>query len=179
MIATIAWVLWGIVAVMALVFFIIYISGRDSGRHQFFGLPTLIWVVGLALTVIYPISKFHLLWIAPLGAISPFVIMQWRLRLVHKMSAEIIKQHLEEESDGEVWTFQEMRRLFEIYEATSPREFAETIRGGGFRLEGWWIAEEPGVGQVKVIRRADKVKGTLFFKESPRFYFDWSPDDAA
>ena len=70
-----------------------------------------------------------------------------------------------------------MLRVFKVYEVTSPREFAERISGSEFT--DWWIAQERGVGEAKVIRRADKIKGTLFFKDSPRFYFGWSPDDAA
>ena len=86
----------------------------------------------------------------------------------------MVKRHLEEESGGEVWTLAEVRRLFKVYEEIAIKDFAENVSGPEF--EGWWIAKEPGVGEIKVIRRADKVKGSLFFKDSPRFYFGWRPD---
>jgi len=94
--------------------------------------------------------------------------------------AEIIRRHLEEQSGEEVWSWPEMLRVFKVDRrggSTSPREYAEIISGPEFA--GWWVAQEPGVGEIKVIRRADNVKGALLFKDSPRFYFCWSPDNAA
>lgn len=67
-----------------------------------------------------------------------------------------------------------MLRVFKVCEVTSPHEFEKRVSGSEFA--GSWVAREPGVGEVRVIRRADKVKGTLLFKDSPRFYFCWSPD---
>src|ERR1019366_6532836 len=103
--------------------------------------------------------------------------MHWRMQRQMEMGtspvAVLVRRHLEEPSDGEEWSWPEMLRVFKVYEVTSPREFAERISGSEFA--GWWIAQEPGVGEVKVIRRADKIKRTLFFKDSPRFYFGWSP----
>jgi hypothetical protein len=174
MISMIAWILWGIVGVIALFSLITSISCPDPGARKVWGLQALIWLAGLILTATLPISKFHLLWIVPLGAIIPFAIIQWRLRPLDKKMAEIIRQHLEEKSGGEVWSSAEMRRVFKVYESTSPIEYAKIIQSPEFA--GWWVAEEPGVGTVKVIRRADKVKGTLFFKDSPRLYFSWNPD---
>jgi hypothetical protein len=185
MITTIGWIVWGIVAVIAVFYLLQYVlfctaarahGSRDGGGHQFFGLPALILSIGLLLTALGPISKFHLLWFAPFGTFVPFFIVQWRLHQSSGPLAQMIKRHLEEESGGEVWDLPEMRRLFKVYDAESPREFAETVSGPSF--EFWWIAKEPGVGLVKVIRRADKIKGTLFFKDNPRFYFGWRPDDA-
>ncbi|MGD0016001.1 MAG: hypothetical protein ABSC38_00555 [Verrucomicrobiia bacterium] len=180
MISTIAWILWAIVGLNALLFLIISIlpTGGDPGGRWVFRVQGLIWLVGLILTATLPFSKFHLLWIYPLGAIIPYAIMQWRMQQQLDMGtspvALLMRRHLEEQSGGEVWSWPEMLRVFKVYEVTSPREYAKIIQTSEFA--GWWVAQEPGVGTVKVIRRADKVKGTLHYKDSPRFYFCWNPD---
>ena len=185
-IAAIAWIVWGIVAVLALHLILQFIlfrttthiqSSCDRGGDHFFGLSALILLTALLLTAVLPISKFHLLWSAPLGMLSPFFRMEWHRLRSSGPVAQMMKHHLEEESGGEVWSFWEMRRLFKVYEVESPTQFAETVSGPNF--EFWWIAKEPGVGVVRVIRRADEVKGHLFFKDDPRFYFGWSADDKA
>lgn len=188
MISAIAWILWAIVGLNALWFFIISISPAaiaaarrgDLGGRRVFRFSALIWLVGIILTVTLPISKFHLVWIYPLGAMAPYAIMRWRIQRQLDMGtgpfALLIRQHLEEQSGGEVWSWPEMLRVFKVYESTSPHEYTKIIQSSEFA--GWWVAQEPGVGEVKVIRRADNVKGTLLFKDSPRFYFCWSPDCA-
>ena len=185
MITTIAWIVWGVVALIAIFNILQCIlfsasahahSSYDRGGSLLFGFPTLILSTGLILTVVFPISKFHLLWFAPLGMLAPIFRMEWQRLRSSGPIAQMMKRHLEEESGGEVWNFWEMRRLFKVYEVESPSEFAEGVSGPSF--EFWWIAKEPGVGFVKVIRRSDKAKGRLFFKDDPRFYFGWAPDDA-
>ena len=166
-----AWILWAIVALNALSWLVISLLPGDPGGRWLFRVQGLIWLLGVVVTATLPISKFHLIWIYPLGAMTPYAIMRWRSRQGDKVMAEIIRRHLEEQSGGEVWSWREMLRVFKVYESTLPREFAKRVNG----LDGWWVAQEPGVGEVKVIRRADKVKGTLFFKDSPRFYFCWNP----
>lgn len=173
MASTIGWILWALVAINALFFLITSLAaGGDPGGRWLFRLQALLWLVGLAATLLLPISKLHLLWIYPLGWFVPFAIIQRRL---DDGMAEIVKRHLEEESGDTVWTASEMRRLFKPYDVVRPREFAESINSLGF--SGWWVASETGVGKLSVTRRADKVKGTLLYKDRPRFYFSWSPDE--
>lgn len=91
------------------------------------------------------------------------------------MEAESVRRHLQNESDGQVWSYSEMQRLFRVYAVERPKGYyAEVLQYPEFR--DWWVAGETGIGQVKVIRRADKAKGTLLFKDYPRFYFSWSSD---
>jgi hypothetical protein len=171
MISTIGWILWAVVALNALFFLVISLSPGDPGGRWLFRLQALLWLVGLALTVVLPISRLHLLWIYPFGAMAPYAIIQRRM---DKGVAEMMKRHLEEESGGEVWTRREMRRLFKPDDVYPPRQFAQNIDSPEF--SGWWVAGEPGVGQLSAVRRADNVKGTMLYKDSPRFYFSWSPD---
>lgn len=87
-----------------------------------------------------------------------------------------VRRHLEEESDGEVWSWPEMLGVFKVVrETVSPRELAELHSDP--RLSWHWMAKEPGIGEVEVIRRADGVKGMLYFKDKPRFYFGWHDDE--
>jgi hypothetical protein len=137
-----------------------------------------IWLLGVMGTVALPVSKFHLLWIYVLGAITPYAIMNWRIRRQMDIGtspvALAVRRHLEEESGGEVWSWPEMLRSYKVSQSTSPQEYANVLQSP--ELSGWWVAREPGVGRVTVIRRADKAKGSLLFKETPRFYFCWTPD---
>lgn len=178
MMSMIEWVLWSIVCLSAIVFLIFPGLARGYvGGPGLFRVHAMIWIVGLILTVALPISKFHLLWIYPLGWIIPYIIFQVRSNLgKEQMVAETVRRHLEEQSGEEVWSYSEMRQGFRIYELQSPRKyFTDVLQYPEF--EGWWVAHEPGIGQVKVVRRVDNVKGTLLFKDSPWFYFNWSPDD--
>ena len=178
MTTAIGWILWALVALNALCWLVISFVPGDPGGRLLYRVQGLIWLVGGVATVTLPVSKFHLVWIYPLGAIAPFAIMQWRIKrqleMVTSPFALMIRRHLEEQSGGEVWSWTEMRRVFKVYEGTSPQEFAKRINDPEF--DGWWVAKEPEVGEVKAIRREDKVKGTLFYKNSPRFYFSWRPD---
>lgn len=173
MISLIGWILWGIVGVNAVVFLITSIlpGGRDAGGRKVFRLQALIWLVGVILTAVLPISMFHLVWIYAVGAIAPYYIMGWR---IDKGMAEMVRRHLEQESGGEVWSWSQMRRLYRVHEVVSPQEFAKNIDSPEF--VGWWVAGESGIGEVKVSRRADNKKGTLLFKDKPRLYFGWTPD---
>ena len=176
MFTTIAWILWSLVALNALYWLAISFTSGDPGARWLYRIQGLIWLIGIILTAYLPISKFHLIWIFALGGIAPSAIMNWRLQRQMDMGtspvALAVKKRLEEQSGGEVWSWPEMLRVFEPFESTSPRDFAKRVKG----LDGWWVAKEPGVGDVKVIRRVDKVKGTLFYKDSPRFYFCWNPE---
>ena len=178
MTTAIGWILWALVGLGALIGLLISLSPGDPGGRWVFRVQALTWLVGVVVTAALPISKFHLIWIFPLGAVAPYAIINWRMQRRMDLGigpfATAIKHHLEEESGGEVWTWPEMRRLFKVYESTSPCDFAARINHPEF--EGWWLTKEPEVGEVKVIRRADKLKGTLYFKDSPRFYFSWIPD---
>jgi hypothetical protein len=174
MASTIGWILWTVVALNALFFLVTSLTAGDPGGRWLFRLQALLWLVGLAVTAILPVSKLHLLWIYPLGAVAPFAIIQRRM---DKGMAEMVKRHLEEESGDEVWTGSEMRRLFKPYDVLRPRQFAKDIDSPEF--SGWWVASETGVGKLSVTRRADNVKGTLLYKDRPRFYFSWSPDEYA
>jgi len=88
MISTLAWIVWGIAAMVVLFLFMNYLSCRRTGDSHFFGLPALVLAIGLIVTVIFPISKFHLLWIALLGVIWPIVLMQRRIKAAEKKSEE-------------------------------------------------------------------------------------------
>ena len=178
MITTIGWTVWVLVALNALCWLVVSLVRGDPGGRWLYRMQALIWLIGVVVTAALPVSKFHLLWVFLVGAIAPFAIMQWRMQRQMDMGtspvAVLVRRHLEEQSGGEVWSWPQMLRVFKVYEVTSPHDFAERISGSEFA--GWWVAEEPGVGEVKAIRRADKVKGTLLFKDSPRFYFSWSSD---
>jgi hypothetical protein len=149
----------------------------DSGGHWLFRVQGLIWLVGVIVTAALPISKLHLVWIFPLGAIAPFAIMRWRMQRQMDMAtssvALLVRRHLEEQSGGEVWSWPEMLRVFKVYQVTSPREYAEIFQSSEFAKR--WVTKEPEVGAVRVVRRADNLKGTLLFIDSPRFYFGWNP----
>ena len=178
MISAIAWILWAAVTLNAFCWLIISLTQGDPGGRWLFRTQGLVWLVGVVVTATPALSKFNLIWIYPLGAMAPYAIMRWRLQRSMDRGASpfalAIRQHLEEESGGEVWSCPEMLRTFKVYESISPLEYATTLQSP--ELSGWWVAQEPGVGIVKVIRRADNVKGTLLFKDSPRFYFCWSSD---
>ena len=178
MITAIAWILWVLVALNALCWLVVSLVRGDPGGRWLFRVQGLIWLVGVVVTAALPISKFHLVWIFPLGAIAPFAIMQWRMQRQMDMGtssvALLVRRHLEEQSGGEVWSWPEMLRVFKVYEVTSPREYAEIFQSSEFARR--WVTKEPEVGAVRVIRRADKLKGTLLFIDSPRFYFGWNPD---
>jgi hypothetical protein len=178
MISTIAWIIWVLVALNALCWLFVSLFRGDPGGRWLFRVQGLIWLVGVVATAALSVSKFHLLWIFPLGAIAPFAIMQWRMQRQMDMGtspvALLVKQHLEEASGGEVWSWPEMLRAFKVYEAASPREYAETFQSSEFAKR--WVTKEPQVGAVRVIRRADSQKGRLLYIDSPRFYFSWSPD---
>jgi hypothetical protein len=178
MISTIAWILWVLVALNALCWLVFSLVRGDVGGRWLFRVQGLIWLVGVVVTAVFPISKFHLAWIFPLGAIAPFAIMKWRMQRQMDMGtsqvALLVRRNLEEQSGGEVWSWPEMLRVFKVYEVTSPREYAEIFQSSEFAK--LWITKEPQVGKVKVIRRADNAKGTLLFIDSPRFYFSWSSD---
>ena len=178
MITAIGWILWALAALNALCWLVISLASGDPGGRWLYRVQALIWLVGCAVTWTLPISKLHILWIYPLGAMAPYAIMQWRMQRQMDTGtspfALYVKGHLEVQSGGEVWSWPEMRRVFKVYEATSPKEWAKQISGP--ELAGWWLTKEPGVGVVKVIRRVDKVRGTLYYKDRPRFYFGWRPD---
>ena len=165
-----------IVCVNTLVFFIFpRLAHGYIGGSRLFRLHAVIWFVGLMLMITLPISKFHLLWIYPLGWIVPYIIFQIRMNLATtRLNATNVKRHLEKESEGEVWSYSEMRRMFRVYEVESPRKYAKILQSP--ELEAWWVAKESGIGSVKVVRRGDNIKGSLLFKDDPRFYFDWHPD---
>jgi len=178
MITTIAWILWGLLALNTLYWLITSFLPGDAGGRWLFRVQGLIWLAGLILTAALPFSKFHLIWIYLLGAMAPYAIMQWRMQRSMDMGtspvAQHVRQHLEEASGGEVWSWPEMLRTFKVYEAVSPREYAETFQLSEFSKR--WVTNEPQVGSVRVIRRSDKQKGRLLYIDSPRFYFSWSPD---
>jgi hypothetical protein len=178
MISVIAWILWALIALNALFWLIISVGRGDPGGRWLYRMQGLIWLAGVLVTITLPISKFHLIWIFPLGGMVPFAIMKWRMQRQMDMGtspvALQVRQHLQEQSGGEVWNWPEMLRLFKVSESTSPRAYAEIFQSSEFAKR--WVTQEPQVGEVKVIRRADKVKGTLLFIDSPRFYFNWSPD---
>ena len=177
MTSTIAWILWALVALNALCWLVISIVRGDPGGRWLFRVQGLIWLVGVVLTATLPISKFHLVWIFPLGAMAPFAIMKWRMQRELDTGtsslALLMRQHLEERSGGEVWSWPEMRCVFKVYKSTSPRAYAEIFKSSEFARR--WVTQKPEVGEVKVIRRADNVKGTLLFIDSPRFYFCCNP----
>ena len=178
MISVIAWILWAIVALNALCWLVTSLMPGDPGGRWLFRVQGLIWLVGLILTATLPFSKFHLIWIYLLVAMAPYAIMQCRMQRQMDLGtspvALQVREHLQEQSGGEVWSWPEMLRIFKVYESTSPRAYAEVFQSSEFAKR--WVTKEPQVGKVKVIRRADKVKGTLLFIDSPRFYFSWSAD---
>jgi len=179
MLSIIGWILWALVGVSALFYFASSILNRDEDQHSRheIRLQATLWAIGFIATAVLPVSKFHLVWIWPLGWVIPLGIEELRLRRAGKgIEAEAVRRHLEEESGEEVWNYSEMKHVFRVYAVTSPeKHYADVLRYPEF--EWWWVAKESGIGQVKVIRRADKAKGTLLFKDYPRLYFNWSPDD--
>lgn len=57
------------------------VSGNSSGGTEpLFLLEVLIWLAGVILTATLSISKFHLLWIYPLGLITPNVVYKLRMK---------------------------------------------------------------------------------------------------
>ena len=140
------------------------------------------WLGGVIVTAILPFSKFHLLWIFPIGAVAPYAIMQRRF---DKGIAGLIRPQLEK-TYGDVLTHAEMRRLYKVYEVQTPKQFVGVAerRLANAKLNDitQWIdvwsaaAQDPDIGEVSVIRRTDKVRGWLLFKDQPRFYFSWRPD---
>jgi CHASE2 domain-containing sensor protein len=63
--AIIEWVVWAIACVFLLSFFLAALSQHDSGLRSHHMRHCLLLVPGLLITVITPISKFHLLWWVP------------------------------------------------------------------------------------------------------------------
>jgi hypothetical protein len=181
MLLTLAWILWVLVALNALWWLVISLVRGDPGGRWLFRVQGLLWLVGLVVTATLHISKFHLLWIFPFGAMAPFVVMNWRMQRQSDVgtspTALLIRRHLEEQSGGEVWSWPEMLRVFKVYEYTSPLEYSKIFQSSEFARR--WVTEKPEVGEVKVIRRSDNLKGTLLFIHDPRFYFFWSPDSGA
>jgi len=112
------------------------------------------------------------IWRAPPERIIACSHLQRGLDAGTSAIALAIRRHLEEESGGQVWSWPEMLHDFKVYDSTPPDEFGKRIGD----LSGWWVAQEPGVGEVRVIRKVDKAKGTLLFKDNPRFYFCWHPE---
>src|SRR5580692_4935714 len=108
MISTIAWILWVLVALNALCWLVISLVRGDPGGRWLFRVQGLTWLVGVVATGAFHISKFHLVWIFPLGAMAPFAVMNSRLQRQSDMgtspAALLIKRHLEEQSGGEVWS---------------------------------------------------------------------------
>lgn len=178
MMTAISWILWVIVALNACCWLLISFGQGDPGGRWTYRVQGAIWLLGVVVTAMLPVSKFHLVWVYVVGAMVPYAVMHSRTnRALYGSTsplALIMKKHLEEESGGEVWNLPEMRRSFRVYESTPPDEFARTLQSGEFSC--WWVAKEPCVGKVRVIRRADQVKGSLLFKDRPRFYFNWTPD---
>ena len=74
----VGWILWVLVAFVALFALLISLLPGDPGGRWVFRVQGLIWAVGVAVTGIISFSKFHLLWIVPVGALAPFAIMNWR-----------------------------------------------------------------------------------------------------
>jgi hypothetical protein len=182
MITVIGLVLWGLIALAALVTLLTSLLPGDPGGRWVFRVQGFIWLIGIVVTATLPFSKFHLLWIFPLGAVAPFAIMRRRF---DKGMARLTRPDLEK-TYGEVLTHAEMRRLYKGYDVQSPRQFAgiaqrRLANAKSNNMTAWigvWAAaaEDPDIGEVSVIRRTDNVKGWLLFKEHPRFYFCWRPD---
>jgi len=80
MITVVAWILWGLVALNTLCWLVASVVRGDPGGRWLYRVQGLIWLVGLVVTATVSISKFHLLWIYPLGAMVPYAIMQARLQ---------------------------------------------------------------------------------------------------
>ena len=167
-----------ILALNASLWLVISAQPGDPGGRKLYRTQGLIWLAGVVVTFLCPISKFHLLWVYPLGAFAPYAIMHWRLQRTMDLGtspmAMLVKQHLEQRSGGQVWNWPEMLRTFKVSGSIEPDRYASIIKASEAAQS--WVAQEPGVGQVAVIRRADKVKGTLLFIDQPRFYFCWRPD---
>lgn len=72
-----------------------------------------------------------------------------RRHLVAEINAEPGSREYLEAKHGQVWDTAEMQEDFEAIGFSAPL--------------------------IVVRRRADGVKGSLFFQHSPRFYFDFSP----
>lgn len=52
----------------------------DSRGEPLFRLQALIWLGGAILTATLPVSKFHLVWIYPLGMIAPYQVYKLRMK---------------------------------------------------------------------------------------------------
>lgn len=63
----IAWSIWGVVALVAVIQGSIARTSQDGGVRILAGRCSLLFVVGLALTLVPTVSKLHLLWFAPLA----------------------------------------------------------------------------------------------------------------
>lgn len=178
MISVLSWLLWTIVALNAISWLVISLAPGDPGGRWLYRVQGLIWLLGVIATATFRLSKFHLLWVYPLGALVPYALMNLQIqRELNRVDAPIalaIRRHLEEHSGGVVWSRPEMQSVFKAGKSMSPLQYAKTFRAS--EVAGWWVTKEPTVGQVQVVRRADGVKGTLLFNDRPRFYFCWKPD---
>src|SRR5687768_5303516 len=84
------WILWGLIALLSIG--LLFSGNRDSGMRFMLRTQGLVLAIGLAITLAFPISKFHLLWIFPVAFVTPMVILQFRVANAMRDAQSIISR---------------------------------------------------------------------------------------
>lgn len=71
------WILWCIVALISLCFIVHY--DKDNCVRYMMRMNGVALAIGLVMTALLPISKFHLLWVVPLSPVLTMLAMQHRI----------------------------------------------------------------------------------------------------
>lgn len=81
MLTVLGWILWSLVAANTAVWYVGSFQGRDPGGRWLYRVQATVWLFGLIATTVFSFSKFHLLWVYPLGAMLPYAIMNARIKM--------------------------------------------------------------------------------------------------
>ena len=76
------WIIWGLVALIALG--CILSANRDLGVRFMMRVQGVVLALGVVATAVFPVSKFHLLWVFPVAFIIPMIIMSARVGRVSR-----------------------------------------------------------------------------------------------
>ena len=83
-------ILWGGVAVYALAFLLN--SNPDGGVRYMMRTHGVVLAIGLAVTLLFPVSKFHLLWVIPIALVMPIFLMSARAAGAERRFKELMEE---------------------------------------------------------------------------------------